>query len=232
VRVVAATNLVPREQHLCLFTSLYTLRRFVQVSLLVGARWESEVATFLYKQLNVVHSYSEGIGPLGRARRALLEEVVLLQSDFILFLDDDAVLTPDQFVRMQQLGGENVGCIAIQSDYEGRMKELRGRPAFDFTCTMVPGRYVAKVVEDEDFLALLGRLTTGPDFLMMDWRLRREGCFFNVLTDVVLHVFVQDRYKKWGRWSQERWDRLHDGIVACSSVSALEGFLEQEGCLG
>lgn len=235
--VVVAVNLVPREQHLCLFSSLYGLRREVDACVLVGERFRSEVSDFLFEQLegSVTVVYQEPLLPVGLARVALLGEVGVLGrylgAEWVLFLDDDCAFGVDDFRRMRQRCGPGVGCVALQSDYEGRAELLRGRPAFDFFCTLMPIEFVYTASEDEEFLGLLGRMNRGAEFLFIDWWFRRQGCFFNILTESVLHLFVQDEHKVWGQRPQQRWDEITDGILVCSSVAEVEAFLGREGLL-
>ena len=240
--ITVATNLAPREQHLAYLVSLYGLREQVEGAVMVGALNRSAATEFmalvLKDEMRVQHVNQDGLEPLGVARRALVEQAAAASTwwgtPWVLFLDDDCVLLPSQLFRMREMVGGRVCCVAYQWEYRGREEDLQGRPAFDFTCALVPSRAVHQVAADQEFMDLFARLNQGGEFLVFDWWLRKEGYCVNILPDHVLHLYVKDGYKVWASVRQAEWNEVMNRLAGALTVREAEvvmheyGFLEEE----
>jgi len=244
--IIVISVVRPRYQHLAWLAGLYSVRDSIEKLYILGELIDRREAKLLLKELNCHFPifYAEREISLGEARAwsiANVAEEFGIPENFspdVLFLDDDVVLAPDVLDRLVSLRQPGVGVIGYQSTMMNVVELIRGRPAFDFFCTLVPYQYVFFFAQDFEAMRLLERLKWAESFLL-DWWLREKGLMFNILSTGVLHLWSDDYEegylkgagKEWAKWSDEKWDKLYREIYAAKSLQEVESIFDSYGII-
>lgn len=244
-KVIIASNVVPRDQHLGYLAGLYGCKEYIEEVILVGALSDSPAVQKTFKELHKVINISNyyvvgGIKEIGKARMKLFLQVLNLfkkgiygsMGKYVLFVDDDCCLDVGMLKKMLDCSEYGGGVIGLQSEYKDNFGKLRGRPSFDFFCTLVPGAFVEEAAGNVAFMNILSRFISGGEFLFCDWYFRFKGCAFNaILNSFVLHLNIPDGYKTWYDWKDEKWNKLQDALGMCKSLEEAEKFLVEAGMI-
>ena len=229
-KVFVLSRVVPRPQHYAFISSLIGLEDYLSGIVLVGQLYDNYLGDLLIRRLPFVFQKYVKLDRLdvGFVTKRMLEEGSRLISfcEYVLFLDDDAVLFREDLENMLSMASDNLGVVAVQSN---DLEERRIQYSFDFFCSLVPGGDFLVLSHDEELLNLIGKLKKGIAYFILDWYFRKKRkLYFNVYDKGVLHLWKVDKYKSWADWSPEYWDKLYEGIHQCKDLSEIEEFLKKE----
>jgi len=234
-KTVVAVRLVARVQHVALLTSLHALSvdclQKEDVVVLIGELWENEIVNELRRAIGGnVSLFYERRSPQGVGKDTVRLFTQLSQyvngTDQVLFLDDDTVITPKQYLRLKLLKEQGMGVIGWQTGCD--FKEIGGVASFTLFCSLVDGWIVHEILANTQLTDFLDSLNRGAEFIVLDWFMRRKlGVSFNTLVvPEVLHLDVVDKYKLWYGYN---FKELYFEILGCSNLAQVQNKLEARG---
>lgn len=242
-------RLVPRVQHFAMLAGLMAICKqsdvFIRGIHFVGDFYDSPVIADMLKVLSGMTDvrHRPGVKLSGEAVAELLNQHTHFDSlnrkdaaaqdsnEFVMFLDDDCVLTPTDLFSLMDRSDWYCGCIGIQSGLMPELQTLIVQPSFDLFCSVIPFWAFNKMSESSEFCFLLSKCNGGGEFFLMDWFLRKVGVRFNIYPGSIYHAFVQDKFKIWGSWSADKWNNLYRVLSGCRDLSQARIILADYGCL-